>query len=81
MPGKPGAAWDSLRLQCLERDGYICGYCGNEGNEADHIIPTNKGGQDELSNLITACKKCNGTKQDRTIQRTLYVNQRWLTHV
>jgi len=80
MPGK-GAAWDSLRLQCLERDDWTCGYCGNEANEADHIIPTAKGGIDELSNLIAACKPCNGSKQDRINIRMNYFNPRWLAHV
>ena len=81
MPGKPGAAWDSLRLQCLERDGYICSYCGREATEADHVTPTSKGGTDELSNLVASCKPCNSSKQDRTLNRVPFVNTRWLSHV
>lgn len=74
-----GPGWQALRLACLERDGYVCAYCGNEANEADHVIPVAAGGKDELSNLVAACKQCNGTKSDRLAVRMNYVNTRWLS--
>lgn len=76
-----GKKWLTIRLAVLERDGYLCAYCGNEANEADHIIPRNAGGKDELSNLVAACKPCNGRKSDKLMMRMNYFNPRWLSRV
>jgi 5-methylcytosine-specific restriction endonuclease McrA len=58
------------RLGVLRRDNYICGYCGEKGTAQDmthdHILPRSRGGLDEWSNAITACKSCNSLKADRT---------------
>lgn len=32
----------------------------------DHLKPLSRGGTNELSNLVLACSKCNGTKGDMT---------------
>lgn len=80
-PHRRGARWEALRRTVLERDGYVCAYCGNEATEADHIHPRKLGGKDELSNLVAACKPCNGRKSDRTLDRRNYVNRAWLTHL
>lgn len=78
---RKGKEWNAIRLQCLERDGYICAYCGNEANEADHIIAVANGGKDVLSNLVAACKPCNGRKSDKQIIRMTYFNRDWLSSV
>ena len=45
----------------LELD--YCVYCGSTENLAtDHIIPINKGGNQNPKNLIRACKSCNSAK-------------------
>lgn len=76
-----GAWWDALRLQVLERDGYVCAYCGGEATEADHIIPKDAGGKDELGNLVAACKPCNSRKGNRLIARMTWFNRSWLSRV
>jgi hypothetical protein len=57
---------NSKKLAILKRDNYTCGYCGATGVELeiDHIKPVSKGGTNEQTNLITACKKCNRDKSD-----------------
>jgi hypothetical protein len=61
-----------VRLRVLARDGYVCFYCGHEGQDGnnltiDHIIPVSKSPElaiDE-SNMRIACKSCNSRKGSR----------------
>lgn len=59
------------RFEVLKRDGFRCAYCGTVSEAAslhvDHIVPKSKGGGDELTNLITACDKCNLGKSDKPL--------------
>jgi 5-methylcytosine-specific restriction endonuclease McrA len=52
--------WEKLRLQVLERDGFVCQFCGktNDRLEIHHKVPKRKGGLDMLENLISYCRKC-----------------------
>lgn len=80
-PHRRTKRWYDLRKRVLERDGHTCAYCGNEATEADHIVARNNGGKDEMSNLVAACRSCNGRKSDRVLIRIPYVNRRWLAHL
>ena len=74
------ATWDSRRLnqyqfkkiksEVFKRDDYTCKYCGSRGGEleCDHIHPVSKGGSNDLDNLATACKPCNRSKRDKTVE-------------
>jgi len=73
-----GAEWEALRKRVLERDGYVCAYCGREATEADHVVAKARGGKDAMENLVAACKDCNGRKQDKELVRTSGYNPRWL---
>lgn len=42
-----------------------CTYCQGPFEHVDHIIPTSRGGTDDLSNLTPACTSCNTSKGDR----------------
>lgn len=56
----------SLSESVLERDDYVCVYCGDYADTIDHIVPKSKGGLTISKNCVAACKKCNGKKADRT---------------
>jgi 5-methylcytosine-specific restriction endonuclease McrA len=53
------------------RDGNKCFYCGGvfpvKELHADHVIAKHAGGSASISNLITACIKCNCHKRDMTV--------------
>lgn len=57
------------------RDRWTCAYCGKVARSAaerasmtiDHIVPKSAGGsKTDPMNVITACRPCNGHKNDRT---------------
>lgn len=60
-----GADWQRTRLTILNRDQWLCGYCGKPANTVDHRVPKSRGGSDDESNLIAACRSCNSAKRDR----------------
>lgn len=59
---------NKLRWAVYRRDGGRCRYCrvecGPEGArwEIDHVTPVAKGGRDEWTNLVLACRGCNKRK-------------------
>ncbi len=63
---------NSIRFAILERDNFTCQYCGKGAPEVkldvDHVIPHSKGGKDESTNLVTACKLCNLHKGNKDIR-------------
>lgn len=69
----------------LQRDSYVCAYCGKDlvGDDAtvDHINPVARNEDHNYSDdeLVSACRSCNSSKQDRTVVRTFYVNQKYLS--
>ncbi len=82
-----GRKWAALRLAVLERDSWICTYCGahlEDGHadpgrrpEVDHVVPVVQGGRDVADNLVAACKSCNGSKSDQSLVRITSYNPRW----
>lgn len=63
------ARWVQTRLRIFQRDGYVCQYCGTVGIalECDHIVPISKGGSNDDENLLTACRTCNRSKNDKLL--------------
>ncbi|MBM7624761.1 HNH endonuclease [Sporohalobacter salinus] len=63
----PRDRYGKLREEVYRRDNFTCQYCGAEEDlSLDHIIPQSKGGEDKISNLVTACCSCNSKKGART---------------
>ena len=54
------------------RDRNTCAYCGDHfGTQhlsRDHVVPRSKGGSDNWMNVVTACRKCNQRKSDKTLK-------------
>lgn len=44
-----------------------CVYCGEPATQVDHIVPVSKGGTDDVSNLVPACRSCNSSKGNRDV--------------
>lgn len=59
---------DGARL--FRRDRHLCAYCGLVFRpaelSADHVVPESRGGPWSWTNLVTACRGCNGRKGNRT---------------
>lgn len=52
-----------IRSYLKVRDKGLCRYCGIPAKGIDHVNPRcNKGLDDPVSNLVTACSECNGVK-------------------
>lgn len=69
----------STRFAIYARDGFRCVHCraatpkayDGIGLTVDHIVPRNEGGTNEIGNLVTACKKCNSSRQDKRLPRAV----------
>lgn len=80
-----GPAWQAQRLRILDRDGWVCSYCGKaligEDATVDHIAAVatsdRKGDDYEDDALVSACRRCNGTKGAKPLVRLGYRNPRW----
>lgn len=60
-----------VRFEIFKRDMFKCVYCGNKAPDIllqiDHIIPVSKGGDNDLTNLVTSCESCNNGKRDKSL--------------
>ena len=58
----------TVRYRVLSRAKFRCELCGisaeHKALEVDHIVPRNKGGSDDESNLQSLCFSCNAMKRD-----------------
>lgn len=74
---RPGNyAWEILRKQVLERDGFRCVIDHRtELLEVDHIVPVALGGSaSTLENLQTLCSECHKRKTKNDAERARRVN-------
>lgn len=59
--------WQELRQQTLDRDHYICQYCGQPNSKTvDHIVPIefDQSLMASIDNLAVICRKCHRLKTD-----------------
>ncbi|WP_076149511.1 HNH endonuclease [Ligilactobacillus murinus] len=72
--GKRPKISKAKRKRIFERCEGRCAYCA-KGLELgtfdaciDHVKPLAKGGNNEDENLVMACRKCNASKHDKTLE-------------
>ena len=58
---------DTFRNRILQRDGYVCYYCGQDADQVDHVIPISQAPELVVSadNSVACCKRCNTSKGNR----------------
>lgn len=62
MSGYRDPLYQSNRKQLLEGEPY-CHWCKRaKASEADHLIEVDRGGSNEMENLVPACHKCNSRR-------------------
>lgn len=68
--GAPGEyTWREVMEQ-YRAQGFVCAYCGTkpaELPEPEHVVPLSKGGRNDMTNIVAACKLCNSDKRDLLI--------------
>jgi len=59
------SSWKRIRLLILSRDKNTCRICGKLGYEVHHIIPYRYSKSDEPKNLITVCRPCHVSLENK----------------
>ncbi len=71
MKTKRTAISKRVRFEVFKRDSFKCQYCGSSAPEVilqvDHIHPVAKGGEGDITNLVTSCDSCNSGKSDKLL--------------
>lgn len=59
-----------VELRNLLASSNVCVYCDESFDELtfDHIIPLIKGGTHHIDNIVLACRSCNSSKQELTLE-------------
>lgn len=70
LKGNPAYIPPLNNTTLFRRDDQICLYCGDARRASelsrDHVRPISRGGRDIWMNVVTACKRCNNHKGNRT---------------
>lgn len=60
--------------ECLTHFNHQCAYCDcTEKLEQEHVIPVSKGGHYTADNIIPACRSCNASKNNKSLEEW-YIN-------
>jgi len=52
----------NFRRMIFEHWKSRCAYCGKHADTLDHVVPRHKGGLTVKENLVSCCRRCNGSK-------------------
>lgn len=80
-----GSKWirPEKRQAIYSRDGRCCCYCGRHESELDealtldHVVSVELGGTNAASNLVTACRRCNSSKQALPLRQFISRLREW----
>ena len=68
--------WRTLRRRILDAANWRCASCGRYGNEVDHVVPLDRGGDPwDPENLQVLCRGCHIRKTARENRRELTPEQ------
>lgn len=56
------------RRAVFARDGGRCVYCDAPATSLDHVVPRSRGGEHVWENVVSACRRCNHLKADRSVK-------------
>lgn len=74
--GNGGSHTDDEWLKKCELFAWRCAYCGERRPlTEDHKTPITRGGSDDISNILPACRPCNSKKQKRTTEEFLALHR------
>ena len=67
-------AWSEFLALCVQQK-HRCFYCGRRRTlTVDHVVPLSKGGLNDITNIVGACRPCNtrkGTRSAEEFQRII----------
>lgn len=71
MPVRSQYQKQAIHRKLWKRDEHFCFYCQipltQKTRTIDHLTPTNKGGSNNLKNLVLCCQPCNQAKDNMTL--------------
>lgn len=53
------------------KQGRVCAYCKRPASglpDPEHVLPLSRGGTNDMSNIVAACRACNADKNDLTLE-------------
>lgn len=59
----------------------MCAYCGEKGEEVEHVVPKQNGGTNSFKNLTLSCRKCNEKKGILSLKEFGKVMKRDYSHL
>lgn len=73
------------RLAIYMRDGCACVWCGATAESGaqltlDHLVVAKKNGNNDATNLVTACFRCNSSRGARSMYKFAEVMAAYLNH-
>ncbi len=72
---------NKLRDFIFAKNNGQCAYCGNKGEEIEHIVPRSKGGTDSIHNLALSCRECNIKKGTLSLKEFGKIINKDLSHI
>jgi hypothetical protein len=68
----PGTFRFSDIMRQYRKQGSVCAYCEQPCDglpDPEHVVPLSRGGRNDMSNLVAACRLCNSDKCDLTLEQ------------